>query len=300
MSTDLNAVAIFLKVVELKSFRAAARALGVPKSTVSMKVSQLEDQLGARLLERTTRTLRLTDAGSAYRRQVEPALDALREAERAITDLQARPTGRLRITTAVEFGQNDPALADVLAEYMRRYPTVEVQVELLDRRVDLIEEGFDLAIRSGPLEDSTLIGRRIAGRGAFRVYASPGYLRRRGEPRTPEELADHDCMVMTSQSQPTRWAFRGKRKPVTVEVRPRVAVNGFLVLRALAVAGLGLTRLPEFIGAPARKAGTLRTVLDDFTLPPTSWHAVYPSARNLSPKVRSFIELLEERLSRSG
>ncbi len=159
--TDLNAVAVFMKVVELKNFRAAARALGLPKSTVSLRVAQLEDGLGARLLERTTRTLRLTDAGSAYCRRIAPALDAIGEAERAVKDLQAQPAGHLRITTAVEFGQNSTVLAEVLAEYMRRYPAVEVRVDLLDRRVDLIEEGFDLAIRAGVLEDSSLIARRL-------------------------------------------------------------------------------------------------------------------------------------------
>lgn len=297
MKTDLNAVAVFLKVVEMQSFRAAARALELPKSTVSLKLAQLEDRLGVRLLERTTRSLHLTDAGAAYHRQLVPAFDALNEAERAVTELQSSPSGRLRITTTVEFGQYSGVVSDVLAEYLRLYPAVELAVELSDRRVNLIEEGFDVAIRAGVLEDSTLIARRLGSGGTFRIYASPSYLRERGVPKRPSDLASHDCMVMTNQSHPTNWQFRGKRKPIVVGIRPRLAVNSFLVLRAVTVAGRGLARLPAYIGDPLCESGALTTVLDDFALPAWQWHAVYPSARNLSPKVRALIDLLERRFA---
>jgi DNA-binding transcriptional LysR family regulator len=290
--SDLNAVAVFAKVVELKNFRAAAQALGVPRSTVSLRVAQLEDRLGVRLLERTTRTLRLTDAGSAYHRSVMPALEALMAADRAVDDRKARPSGPLRVTSTVEGGPF--VLAPIAAEYMERYPDVELQIVLTDRRVDLIEEGFDLALRVGSLPDSSLVARKMSAAGHLRVYAGPGYLERRGEPRRPQMLEKHDCLIMTSQLQPTTWTFQVKSKPLSIAVRPRASANSFVVLRDLAAANRGIARLPEYIAAPAVDAGLLRSVLDAFLPPPMPWHAVYPSARYLSPKLRAFIELLEE------
>jgi DNA-binding transcriptional LysR family regulator len=293
---DLNAVTMLLKVVELRNFRAAARALGVPKSTVSAKIAQLEDHLGVRLLERTTRTLRPTDAGNSYLRFVAPAFELLEEGEHVVNDLQAKPSGRLRLTTTVEFGQGGPYLTRALVEYARRYPAVDVEVELLDRRVDLVEEGFDLAVRAGPLSDSSLIARRL-GPAHLRLYASPEYLRRRGTPRRPRDLVRHDCLVMTNHLEPETWSFRRKSgsKPesITVDVEPRIAVNSFRVLRALAIAGQGITRLPDHLGAEAVRDGTLRSLLDGHAPPPAYWHAVYPSARHQSSKVRGFIEVLE-------
>jgi DNA-binding transcriptional LysR family regulator len=293
-STDLNAVMTFAKVVELRSFRAAARALGIPKSTVSRKVAELEDSLGARLLERTTRSLRLTDAGAAYQLRVSPALDALREAEHAIEQQRAAPSGRLKITTTVEGGPS--VLAPILTEYLELYPDVELRVELTDRRVDLVEEGFDLAIRAGSLPDSTLVARRLGTPGCLRVYASPAYLRKHGEPCHPRELTAHSCLLMSAQSSPAEWAFRQKKKPFSVKVRGRAEANSFVLLRELAVAGHGIARLPEYIAA--EQASRLRLILDAFTPEPLPWHAVYPSARNLSPKVRALVDLLEARFSK--
>ncbi|AKV04411.1 Transcriptional regulator, LysR family [Labilithrix luteola] len=290
--SDLGPLLTFAKVVELKSFRAAAEALGAPRSTVSHKVAQLEDRLGIRLIERTTRTLRLTEAGSAYHRQIAPALEALEDADRAVVDLHTAPRGVLRITAPAEFGQL--AVGEVVAEYMRRHPSVDVHVELTDRVVDLVEEGFDLALRRGPLENSTLVARKLGRPGHMRVYASRDYLRRRGEPRHPEDLAHHDCLVMTSLRQPVIWKFRQGRKRIAVEVRPHAGVNSFTLLCELAVAGHGVARLPEFLGERALPAGTLRTVLDAFVEPPYEWHAVYPSARHVSPKVRALIQVFSE------
>ena len=290
---DLNAVNAFVKVVEHGSFRAAARALGIPKSTISAKVSELEAALGARLLERTTRSLRLTEAGGTYHRRVVPALDVLADAANAIEALASAPSGRLRITTTVEGGQ--AMLGPIVAEYLGRYPAVEVQVHLADRQVDLVEEGSALALRAGTLQDSTLIAHKLTPPGRLRVYASPEYLRRRGEPRRPADLARHDCLIMSAQAKPKHWAFQLKRKRVTVEVRARSEANSFVVLRDLALAGLGVARLPDHVGGPAEEAGTLRSLLERFALPAVPWHAVYPSARLLAPKVRVMLELLSER-----
>jgi DNA-binding transcriptional LysR family regulator len=292
---DLNAVTAFVKVVEHQSFRAAARALEMPKSTVSAKVAALEAELGARLLERTTRSLRLTEAGRAYHQRVAPALEALAEAAQVVEELNEGPSGRLRITTTVEGGQI--LLGPLVAEYLRRYPAVEVQIHLADRHVDLIEEGFDLALRIGALPDSSLIARKLAPPGLLRVYASSEYLKAHGEPRRPADLAKHACLVMSVQTQPTSWAFLVKKKRVTVDVRARCEANSFVVLRDLAAAGLGIARLPDYIGGPAYGGRQLRVLLDRFTPPPLPWHAVYPSARHLSPKVRAFVALLEERFA---
>jgi len=269
---DLNAVAAFARVVEHGSFRAAARVLGIPKSTLSLKVLELEAELGARLLERTTRSLRLTDAGHAYRERVAPALEALADAARAVEELNTTPSGRLRMTTTVEGGQI--LIGPLVAEYLKRYPAVEVQVHLVDRHVDLIEEGFDLALRGGALPDSTLVARKIAAPGSLRLYASPEYLRRRGTPKHPNQLEKHDCLAMSAQSKPTSWGFQIGKRQISVEVRARSQANSFVVLRDLATAGIGIARLPDYIGAPAHEAGKLRVLLEPFLLAPLPWHAV--------------------------
>lgn len=297
-TNDLNAIAVFASVVAHRSFRGAGRALGMPKSTVSAKVAELEAELGARLLERTTRSLRLTDAGRAYHERVTPALEALAVAAHTVEELSAAPSGRLRVTTTVEGGQ--VLMGPLVAEYLTRHPNVEVDVHLADRHVDLIEEGFDLALRGGPLPDSTLVARKLTAPGRLRVYASPAYLARRGVPRRPQDLERHDCLVMSAQSKPTSWSFQVRTKSVSVDVRARSQANSFVVLRDLAIAGVGVARLPDYIGGPAHDEGKLRPVLESFLPPPLPWHAVYPSSRHLSPKVRAMIELLERRFGVEG
>lgn len=294
-TADLNAVSAFAKVVELKSFRAAAAALGTPKSTVSRKVAELEDALGARLLERTTRSLRLTDAGKAYHTRICPALDALGEAERAVEEQSAKPSGRLKLSMTVEGGQT--LLGPILGEFLRLYPDVQVEVELLDRRVDLIEEGFDLAIRAGILSDSSLIAKKLGSPGCLHVFASPKYLKARGTPKHPRELAQHDCLIMSAQSAPGVWTFKDKKKAVTVKVGGRSEANSFMLLRELAIAGHGFVRLPRYLAAEALRRGELVSVLTRYLPDAMPWHAVFPSARNLSPKVRALVELLETRFA---
>jgi DNA-binding transcriptional LysR family regulator len=260
---------------------------------VSLRIAQLEDRLGERLLERTTRSLRLTDAGLAYYERVAPALQAMHEAERALETRKVTPSGRLRVSTTIEGGQF--LLAPYFAAYMRRYPDVRLDVVLSDRQLDLIGERVDIAIRAGALSDSSLIARRLRFGGAMRFYASAKYLAKRGTPERPRDLLEHDCLVMPSQTRPTEWTFREGRKLVTVDVRPRASVNSFVVLATLAASHLGIARMPEYIAREVAPKNALRSVLDDF-LPSTEspLHAVYPSARNLSPNVRAFLDLLDE------
>jgi DNA-binding transcriptional LysR family regulator len=193
----------------------------------------------------------------------------------------------------IEGGQT--LLGPVVRDYLRAFPDVKLEVELTDRRVDLVEEGFDLAIRAGALADSTLVARKIGTPGRMRLYGSPEYLRRRGTPRHPRELAGHDCLIMSAQTTPTVWSFREKRKIVPVKVGVYAQANSFVLLRDLAVGGHGLARLPDYFAASPKGRGKLVSLLEDFLPEPIAWHAVYPSARHLSPKVRALVELLEQR-----
>ncbi len=288
---------MFAKVVEAGSFRGAATLLGMPKSTVSYKLSELEDRLGVRLLERTTRALRLTDAGRQYHAEVVPALEALERADRRAADLTDEPRGLLRVTVPVELGQL--VMGAIVSEYLARNPGVTLEIDLTDRRVDLIEEGFDLAIRVGPLADSTLVARRLGEPQRIKLFGSKRYLEEHGVPDRPESLRDHACLAMSGSQNPTQWRFAGKRGPLTVDIKPRVMVNSYALLGEYVAAGLGLSFLPSPVAAPLVKRKLVVSVLETYLRPPVAWHAVYPSSRHLSLKVRAFVELAEARFGRA-
>lgn len=292
-SLDLNGVRLFVQVVESGTFREAARVLGIPKSTVSLRVSQLEDRLGERLLERTTRRLRLSEAGAAYYRSAGAALEVLREAGRALNARKTAPSGRLCVTTTIEGGQF--TFAPIFAEYLRRYPEVELEVLLADRQVDLIDEGIDVAIRWGSLPDSNFVAHRLRIPGSLRYYASPSYLKRHGAPRSPRELSRHACLVMTGKADPLVWPFKDGSRSLSLRVVPRAIANSFVVVGEFAKAGLGIARMPSSLAEPAVASGALREVLAAFVPQDVGpLHAIYPSARHLSAKVRALLDLLDE------
>ncbi len=294
---DLNALQVFSAVVDAQGFRGAARALGLPKSTVSRKLADLEAHLGLRLLQRTTRKVALTDAGEAFYRQCAPALAALAQAQKCLVETQAAPRGQLRLTAPQSFAEL--FLGPVLDQYYRQYPEVRVTLDLTDRYVDLISEGFDLALRAGELPDSSLVARAVGGpeaaaSGRFRCYASPTYLAAHGTPRMPRDLTNHECVVYGNSERGVKWTFIVRRRRLLLPIKPRIACNSFFVLLDAAIAGHGITRIPSFFAAEAEAKGRLVPVLDDCAVPSVAMHAVYPSSRNVAPRVRAFLDLLTE------
>lgn len=289
----INGMITYARVVEARSFSEAARRLGISKSAVSKQIARLEDRLGARLLNRTTRRISPTEVGAAFYERCARITAEIEEAELAVTRLQAEPRGVLRVNAPMSFGMQH--LAPAIAVFMKRYPDVEIDLMLNDRFVDLIDEGFDLAIRIGQLADSSLIARKLAP-GRLVLCAAPSYLRRRGLPAAPKELAEHDCLVYSFAASGDLWTFIDADGAArSVRVKPRMRVNNGDVMRDVAVAGLGLTVLPTFIAADCLEKGTLVAVLGNYRLPETSVSAIYPQNRYLSTKVRVFVDFLAGR-----
>lgn len=294
LGVNLNEALVFARVVQAGSFTAAARLLGMPKSSVSKKVADLEERLGVRLLQRTTRTLGLTDAGRVYFERCARIIDELEEADQAVAELQAAPRGVLRVTVPLSFG----VLGSIVAGFLSEHPGVQVEMVCTDKLVDLVQDGFDVAIRAGPLQDSSLVARKL---GTIKrvLVASPAYLRKRGSPRAPEDLAEHACIAFGGGPTPALWCleFEGRRRDVRVS--PRFTVNDFEMMIDAARAGVGIAWVMDFLAANELREGRLRHVLPEWCSVETPVHAVYPTVRHLSPKVVRFIDCLREHLSRA-
>jgi DNA-binding transcriptional LysR family regulator len=286
---DLNEIVVFARVVETRSFTAAAAQLGLPKSTVSRKVAQLEERLGVRLLQRTTRKLNLTEVGQAYYERCARIVADISAAEQLVTEMQTAPRGLLRVTAPIDFGT--VYLGRVLADFIAANPDITVELDLSDRVVDLIEDGVDLAIRMGPLAESSLVARKL-GAVALRLYAAPSYLARRGTPAKLAELADHDTVQFVPAPRLQTWGLRGPDGDVEITPGARVVSNNLFVVRDAAVAGAGIALLSELAVGDDLAAGRLVEVLPAWSIPESEVFAVYPSTRNLSPKVRVFLEFL--------
>ena len=301
MAHDLNDTLIFVKVVEQGSFIAAAKSLGLPKTTVSRKVQELEARLGAQLLHRTTRRLGLTEAGSVYYEHCQRIAHELAEAESAVGQLQGGPRGWLRFTVPYSIGI--AWIAPLLGEFHAQYPDIRLDMHMSNDPVDLISAEIDVALRAGPLPDSTLVARRLAG---FRtqVFASPRYIERHGEPLHPDELQHHRIIAVRKHyhAHPSRitWPLSDGTRTADFAVNPLMVANDPSPLIGAVLCGEGLTLATDVGAKPYVEAGALRRVLAGWTGPEVDLSAVFPRGRMMSPKVRAFVDFLVERLSSSA
>lgn len=285
----------FVAVVEAGSFTAAAERLDIAKSAVSRRVSALEERLGAQLIRRTTRKLSLTESGSGFYGRSARILADLDEAESAVAQEHGELRGRLRVALPLSFGLHH--MYAPVCEFSRVHPQVDFDLDLNDRRVDLIEEGMDVAVRIGRLPDSTLIARKLFD-ARTAVCAGPAYLKRHGTPQTPQDLREHACLTYSNLAEPDRWHYadeKGGRQSVVVGKGMTASSGDFLCMAAAADRGIVL--LPTFITHEAIAAGRLRPVLTEFSWPATPAYAVYPPTRHLSYRVRAFIDYLVEYFS---
>ena len=286
----LDDVAVFVSVVEQGSFAGAASRLHLPATTVSRRVRQLEDRLGTRLLNRTTRSLAMTSAGEAYFDACRSGLSLIEEAERTAQGTQAEPTGVVRISAPVNFAAS--LFGDITAAFMQRYPKVKVELLLTDELVDLVRSRIDVALRTGELSDSSLVARKLGV--VRRLYcASPDYVAARGAPSQPRDLKDHDCIVSGASTEGVTWTFGSGKAAQTIHLNARIAANVMSFCTAAAVAGLGIAQLPEALAEPHIAAGRLVTVLDDYVVERGGIYLVFPSNRHQSAAVRAFVDHVE-------
>jgi DNA-binding transcriptional LysR family regulator len=289
---DLNEIAVFVKIVQLGSFSAAARALTMPNSTVSARLSALEARLGLTLIQRTTRRMAVTPAGHLYYEQCLLGLKQLEAAEAEVLNDRREPRGVLRLTTPVELGHT--VLPTLLAEFMRAYPVVQVDAALTDRHVRLVEEGFDLALRAGHLKDSTLVVRRIADV-SFSIFASPEFLRRRGTPREPQDVDRLEGIRFSALGQKS-WVLTKDAESVTVAPVERSSANDLNLIKRLAVRGLGVALLPAFFCADELRDGSLVQVLPGWRSQLAPLQFVYPAQKYVPANVAAFMALALPRL----
>ncbi len=284
----LRDMALFVDVVNAMSFTRAAERLGMPKSSLSRRVAQLEAAIGVRLLNRTTRRVELTEAGAAYHARCREIVEAAEVAHEELDDLIRAPRGHLRVSMLPDLGVI--IFAPLLAAFARRHPEISFDIDLSPRRVDLLSEGFDVAIRVGALADSSMTVRSLATLAA-RLFAAPGYLEAHGVPTHPHDLARHDCLRLPLGPAGNAWHLTRGDEAVTVEVSGRFAVNNMAMVGRLAELGMGIAFIHECMAREAMKQGTLVPVLPDWTFPSTPIYA-FTATRLLPAKVRVFVEFL--------
>jgi DNA-binding transcriptional LysR family regulator len=282
-------------VVKTGGFSSAAKELNISKSQVSKLVRALEDRLGVRLLDRTTRQVAATEEGRALAERAEQLLAELAEAEEAAAATRAAPRGTLRMSVPVSFGVK--YVMPAVGQFMRLYPELSVDVSLTDRRADLLEEGLDLAIRVGALADSSIIARKLCTSRRI-VAASPDYLKRRGVPRRPEDLAQHDCLLYTYQVDGQQWRFMRDEEEVVVRVGGPLVCNHGEAMLEIAAAGIGVVSLPDFIAEEAIADGRLVEILEGWSDGSGAIWALYPHSRYLSARVRLFVEFFADYLTK--
>ena len=290
---DIQQLRCFVTAADHLHFGRAAQAMDMLPASLGRQIRLLEQRLETRLFHRTTRALTPTEIGQAYYTRVSRILADIEETEQSIGHLQGAPRGRLKINAPMSFGYSH--LAPALPDFLSANPEIEVDLVMNDRTVDLIEEGFDVAVRIGRLADSSLVAKRIAPM-RLAVCASPGYLAERGTPATPADLKNHCCLLYSNDSAPEEWRFttpEGAAWPVTV--KGRLCANNGDALRHAALKGVGVVRLPSFIIGQDLQAGALVSLLSDYIIQDSALYAIYPEARHLSPKVRAFVDFLGQR-----
>ena len=293
---DLNEIAIFIKVVETGSFTQAAKALGMPNSTVSAKISSLESRLGLTLLTRTTRKLALTPAGDVFFQKCSTALVEIFKAQDEVARDQKEPQGLLKITAPVDLGER--LLPEVISKFVKKYPKISIEAVLLDRKVDLIGEGVDLALRVGNLDDSSFIAKKL-GTIYFGVMASPRYLKEAGMPKSPKELSSsHSCIQFTALGVDS-WTLTSGRSSLTVPLKSQILSNDLNVVKSLTLAGNGVALLPMFLCAEDVKAGRLVRLLPEWSANERAVHFVYPGQKYVPPKLSTFIQFASESLKKT-
>lgn len=291
---DFNEVAIFIKVIQKGSFTAAARALEMPKSTVSTKISSLENRLGVSLITRTTRKIRLTPAGEAFFLRSTKAIDEIMAAELAVRSKNIMPQGHFRITAPIDVGNTIfPYLSMI---FLKKFPGVELDIQLSDRQVNFLEEKVDLAIRAGDLKDSSLIAKK-AGDVVFNLYASPKYLKEKDPPATLKDLSSHRCIIFKPHSDD--WLLTNGTRKTSVTLKDKASVNNTNLARSMAVEGVGIALLPSFLCEEEVKKKNLVQILPEWSTPPSSIYFVYPNQKYVSPAIRAFmdvsLDILKER-----
>ncbi|MFC3286136.1 LysR family transcriptional regulator [Litchfieldella rifensis] len=295
MQQDLNDVLIFAKVVEQGSFTAASKLLRIPKTTVSRKVQELEQRLGARLLNRTTRKLSLTEAGAVYFDYCNRIAQDLGEAESAVHHLEGSPRGWLRVTAP--FTMCTEFTSILIRDFRELYPEVKIDMVLSNERLDLVANQIDVALRVGPLPDSSLVARPLARYRSF-VYASDSYIARHGEPRKPADLAFHPTLAKSSDQRSQRyfWQLQNGSRREEVAIDPIAVANDPFVLRRLLVEGHGLMLASEIVACWGPQEGKLRRVLEGWSGPEVELNAVFPGGRLISPKVRTFVDMVAKHM----
>ena len=283
---------VFARVAQHASFSAAAETLGITPSAASKVITRLEERLGVRLLHRTTRRLSLTPEGEIYHRRVRDILASIDDAEVEVSRAQT-PQGRLRVNSFVTFALQH--LAPVLPDFVARYPKVEIELTVTDRIVDLLADSADVAIRTGTIEDSSLVARKISHQERG-IFASPGYLAKRGTPHTADQLAAHDCIKLTSSSAGHRWLFQEHGTVKVLDIKGRITVDNSEAALQLALAGAGIARLGDMVvGNAVRDGRLIRLLTNCHVVEPIQLAAIYPLGRQHMPKVRAFIDFLVER-----
>lgn len=297
LRANLNEIVVFMAVVDEGSFVAGGKTLGLTRSAAGKAIQRLEDRLGVRLLHRTTRALSLTDEGRVFHERARPILAAVDDAEASVAGDRGTPRGVLRLTVPDAFGRL--VILPLVKTYLETWPDVQVEISLSDRQADIVEEGFDLAVRIGaPPADSTLVSRVVTTFTAM-LFAAPSYVAAHGAPRSLDDLARHDCLIFTSRGRRQPWRFRDRDGTwAKAQGRSRLRLDSGAALRSAAVAGLGIAYLPDFLVADDLAAGRLQQVLPRVSADDATIVAIYPSRRLLEPRVRRFIDLMVDALAR--